>query len=55
MRENIAQQLSKKDPANQGVYQENLEHYLQQLSELDQQAKDNFASIPERKEIDRDK
>ncbi len=52
---NIAQQLSKKDPANQGVYQENLEHYLQQLSELDQQAKDNFASIPEEKEIDRDK
>ena len=48
---NIAQQLSKKDPANQGVYQENLEHYLQQLSELDQQAKDNFASIPEEKKL----
>lgn len=28
-----------------------MEHYLQQLSELDQQAKDNFASIPEEKKL----
>jgi ABC-type Zn uptake system ZnuABC Zn-binding protein ZnuA/ABC-type Mn2+/Zn2+ transport system permease subunit len=49
--QNIAKQLSEKDPANQTFYQDNLHQYLQQLSDLDQEAKNNFASIPEEKKL----
>ncbi|WP_291292829.1 metal ABC transporter permease subunit [Enterococcus sp.] len=49
--QNIAKHLSSKDPANQAFYQENLEQYLKQLSELDQQAKANFAAIPKEKKL----
>jgi len=48
---NIAQRLSEKDPDNRSFYEENLERYLASLEELDQQAKENFQSIPEEKKL----
>ncbi|KAF1296028.1 manganese ABC transporter substrate-binding protein [Enterococcus sp. JM4C] len=43
---NIGRQLMEKDPANHAYYQANLDHYLKQLAELDQEAKSKFATIP---------
>jgi iron/zinc/copper transport system substrate-binding protein/iron/zinc/copper transport system permease protein len=48
---NIAQRLSEKDPDNRSFYEENLERYLASLEELDQQAKENFQSIPREKKL----
>lgn len=44
---NIEKQLSQKDPENADYYKENLDNYLNELSELDQEAKDKFNDIPE--------
>ncbi|MFS1664200.1 metal ABC transporter substrate-binding lipoprotein [Streptococcus sp. zg-JUN1979] len=43
---NIAKHLIAKDPKNKENYEKNLATYLQQLSELDQKAKENFSTIP---------
>lgn len=49
--QNIAQQLIAKDPDHAQIYQENLEEYLDLLNELDQEAKEKFASIPEAQKL----
>jgi iron/zinc/copper transport system substrate-binding protein/iron/zinc/copper transport system permease protein len=49
--QNIAQQLIAKDPDHAQIYQENLEEYLELLNELDQEAKEKFASIPEAQKL----
>ncbi|MFV0558794.1 MAG: metal ABC transporter solute-binding protein, Zn/Mn family [Enterococcus sp.] len=49
--QNIAKVLSEKDPANQQIYQDNLDSYVTQLTELDQEAKAKFASIPESEKL----
>lgn len=45
--ENIEEQLSEKDPENADYYEENLNNYLDELEDLDQEAKDKFNDIPE--------
>lgn len=49
--QNIAQQLIAKDPDHAQIYRENLEEYLELLNELDQEAKEKFASIPEAQKL----
>lgn len=49
--ENIAKQLIAKDPENGDYYQENLDNYLAKLTELDEEAKEKFAAIPEDKKL----
>ncbi|WP_161902144.1 metal ABC transporter permease subunit [Candidatus Enterococcus willemsii] len=49
--ENIAKQLSEKDPEHAQLYQENLEKYTQKLHALDQEAKAKFAQIPENRKL----
>ncbi|GEQ49884.1 metal ABC transporter permease subunit [Tetragenococcus koreensis] len=44
---NIEKHLSEKDPQNADYYEENLDSYLDELEELDQEAKDKFSDIPE--------
>lgn len=49
--ENIAKQLSIKDPENEAYYQENLKKYQEKLTALDQEAKENFNSLPKEKKL----
>jgi iron/zinc/copper transport system substrate-binding protein/iron/zinc/copper transport system permease protein len=49
--ENIAKHLSEKDPENASIYQENLTNYLALLTELDEEAKAKFASIPDDRKL----
>jgi len=45
--ENIEKRLSEKDPDNADYYEENLDDYLDELGDLDQEAKEKFNDIPE--------
>lgn len=49
--ENIAKHLSEKDPENASIYQKNLTNYLALLTELDEEAKAKFASIPDDRKL----
>lgn len=49
--ENIAQQLSLKDPENADYYEANLDSYLSQLRELDASAKEKFAALPDEQKL----
>ncbi|WP_082786898.1 metal ABC transporter permease subunit [Tetragenococcus halophilus] len=45
--ENIEKQLSEKDPQNADYYEENLNDYLDELDDLDQEAKNKFDDVPD--------
>ncbi|GAA3013377.1 metal ABC transporter permease subunit [Tetragenococcus solitarius] len=45
--ENIENHLSEKDPENADYYKKNLDDYLDELGELDQESKSKFNDIPE--------
>ncbi|MDN6639617.1 MAG: metal ABC transporter substrate-binding protein [Tetragenococcus sp.] len=45
--ENIEKRLSEKDPQNADYYEENLDDYLDELKDLDEEAKEKFSDIPE--------
>ncbi|MFA5506274.1 MAG: zinc ABC transporter substrate-binding protein [Vulcanimicrobiota bacterium] len=47
----VQQALSEYDPANSEQYRENAETYLEQLRNLDQYARDSFATIPEESRV----
>lgn len=49
--ENITTQLSEFDPANAAAYRANSETYQKRLVELDQYARQSFASIPENQRV----
>lgn len=44
---NIEKRLSEKDPQNADYYEENLDDYLDELKDLDEEAKEKFSDIPE--------
>lgn len=47
--ENIYQQLVKLDPKNQTIYKENLDKFIAEIEDLDQQITEKFANINKRK------
>ena len=49
--QNIAKQLSAKDPENKEYYEENLEEYVAKLDALDKEAKSKFDAIPDEKKM----
>lgn len=49
--QNIADTLSKKDPKNKELYQENAKKYIDELKQLDERAKKEFADIPENQRL----
>ncbi|TPR57407.1 metal ABC transporter substrate-binding protein [Enterococcus sp. OL5] len=49
--QNIAKQLSVKDPENKEYYEENLEEYVAKLDALDKEAKSKFDAIPDEKKM----
>ncbi|SHH61398.1 iron/zinc/copper transport system substrate-binding protein [Anaerosphaera aminiphila DSM 21120] len=49
--ENIRDVLVEKDSKNKNIYEENTNNYIKKLQELDTQAKEEFADIPEDKKM----
>nr|WP_324254754.1 MULTISPECIES: metal ABC transporter substrate-binding protein [unclassified Enterococcus] len=47
----IARIFEEKDPEHASVYRENAENYIEQLEELNEKAKNEFADIPESKKL----